>query len=338
MTAAHLPVALEPALVEAAVLWAIAGRAEEGEFRRGRDRLYELADGEARETAFWDWHGAWFARLALGQPIQVALAELPLLAQHCRRGIVSAAPTRREEGADLLVDGEVRTVLIRLRCTSFLDPAALLGLLRAELLHVADMVDSAFGYQPTLPEVDGGPAAAHLLRERYRALWSASVAGRLARRGVADESLLRGAQRGFAAAFPMLGDAVAPAFEHFFTATGLTHAELLAFAAAPGGAQGVEQLVPGGRCPLCGFVTHAVEPAPEALPAPLAARIAADAPGWRPCHGLCRQCADLYRARPLSLAAAAELPGMGRPAARAGVVPGARRPAHDVQPPGGGCR
>jgi DNA-binding LacI/PurR family transcriptional regulator len=45
------------------------------------------------------------------------------------------------------------------------------------LLHIADMVDPAFGYQPAVPEVDGGPTYARLLQDRYRALWDVSVAG-----------------------------------------------------------------------------------------------------------------------------------------------------------------
>ena len=45
-------------------------------------------------------------------------------------------------------------------------------------------------------------------------------------------------------------------------------------------------------------------------PASLAADIAADFPGWRPSDGCCRQCADLYRARALSQATAAALPGV----------------------------
>jgi hypothetical protein len=310
MTDACLAVALQPALVEEAVLRAIAGRPDERAFRRARDRLYRLPEGDPREHAFSTLHGEWFARLGLGQPIHAALAELPLLAAHCRQCVVTAAPTRTDEGADLLVDDDgARTVLMRLRPTAFLAPDALLALLRAELLHVADMLDRAFGYEPALPEVDSGPTAARLLRDRYRALWNASVAGRLAGRGVADDALVARAQRDFATAFPMLDAAAPAAFARFFTDGAPTHAELVAFAVAPRGAGVVERLMPGGRCPLCRFPTHAPEPTPENLPADLLADITARFPAWRPAHGICRQCADLYRARALSLAAAAQLPG-----------------------------
>lgn len=308
MTDTPLPVALQHAVIEEAVLRAIAARPEEREFRCQRDRLYRLAEDE-REAAFRELHAEWFTRLALPMPLHSALAELPILAQHCRQCVVTTAPTRMDEGADLLVDGDARTVLIRLRPTAFLDPDALLALLRAELLHVADMVDPVFGYQPALPEEAGGPTYARLLQNRYRALWNVSVAGRLARRGVADDALIARAQRGFAAAFPMLGETAAAAFKRFFTADTPAHAALVAFAVAPRGVGAGEQLIPGGRCPLCGFPTHAPEVEPEHLPADLIARISTAFPAWRPDHGLCRQCADLYRARPMSLAAAAALPG-----------------------------
>jgi hypothetical protein len=36
--------------------------------------------------------------------------------------------------------------------------------------------------------------------------------------------------------------------------------------------------------------------------------IARDFPDWRPADGCCRQCADLYESRPLSLAGHAALP------------------------------
>jgi hypothetical protein len=309
---AALPVELQPALVEEVVLRAVAAGPDERAFRRARDRLYRLPEGDARESAFWELHAQWFVQRALEQPIHTALAELPLLARHCQRCLVTGAPTHQDEGADLLVaaDGSriERTVLIRLRPSSFTRPDALLALLRAELLHVADMVDPAFGYEPVLPETDAGPTAARLLQDRYRALWNVTVAGRLARRAAAGEHLLAQAQRGFARAFPMLGDAAPAAFERFFTGVP-AHAALVAFALAPRGTTAVETLVAGGRCPLCRFPTHAPEPEPEHLGADVIDRIAAQFPAWHPAHGLCRQCADLYRARAMSLAAAALLPG-----------------------------
>lgn len=56
------------------------------------------------------------------------------------------------------------TLVVRLRPQSLLDQGALRTLLRRELLHVADMLDPAFGYLKELPSVDTDPAVLNLLR------------------------------------------------------------------------------------------------------------------------------------------------------------------------------
>jgi hypothetical protein len=313
MSAQPLPVSFQPALVEEVVLRAVAGRRDERPFRHERNKLYLLPEDD-RDRAFAEFHAKWFAQLGFGRPIDAALAELPLLAQACARCVVTRAPTHGDEGADLLVAPEAegaaaRTVLLRLCPDTFTDAEALQARLRAELLHVADMLDPAFGYQPVLPPVDGGPSCERLLRERYRALWEASVAGRLVRRGAAGGDAQAQAFLGFAAAFPMLSEAeTGAAFVRFFDGTACTHAQFVAFAAAPRPQGDSPGLAPGGRCPLCRFPTYAPEPNPGLLPPEVVARVIADFPTWRPCHGLCGQCAELYRARPLSAGAAESLP------------------------------
>jgi hypothetical protein len=312
MNSRPFPIIYEPVLVEEAVLHVMRGHADERAFRNARNRLYVAPEGDVRERGFHEFHGRWFHRLRLEQPIEVALDELPILADACARCLVAPAPTHHDEGADLLVATEPsgtveRTVLIRVRPGAFGDAEALHRLLRAELLHVADMVDPAFGYQPILPVADGGPSYEHLLRDRYRALWDVSVAGRLLRRGWLGPDARAHAHRVFAAVFPMLGTATDAAFERYFDTEAPTHADLMAFAATPGSRGEARGLMPGGRCPLCRFPTYA--PEPERLTDEVAAQVVADFPDWCADDGLCRQCADLYRARRLSVAAAAQLPG-----------------------------
>lgn len=308
----ELPLVLDPSLVEDAVFVAVETRPERNDFHRARDHLYSLPEGGERERAFRDLHEAWFDRLDLGRPLSIALDELPILAARCHRCIVGRAPARRDEGADLLVarraDGDdERSVLLRLRPGLFSAPEALLVLLRAELLHVADMLDPAFGYRPELPESGAGQSHMALLQSRYRVLWNASVAGRLARRGVFPDWAREIAYRDFAATFTMLGPSTGAVFARFFEGEAATHDELVALAVAP--RANTDGLCAGGRCPLCRFPTHASEPHPERLPADVLGEIAHDFPSWSARQGLCRQCADLYRARRLSAAAADRLPG-----------------------------
>lgn len=306
-----LPISFSADLAEEAVLRAITGHAEEHAFRRTRDPLYRLAP-EDRDPAFTRLHLEWFARLALDQPFHQALGELAALGEACARCLVSRALSRQDETVDLLVAPEEedrggRSVLVRVRATALEDGPRLLGWLRAELLKVADMLDPDFGYQPTLPS-GGDPAYERLARERYRVIWDASVTGRLVRRGVAAEDAIGDARRAFAAAFAMLGPAVDETFQRFLDGEIRRHAEWVALAAMPLGQRDAISLVPGGRCPLCRSPTYSPEPNPRSLPRAFVNRILSDFPSWSPAAGLCRQCADLYRAQPLSLRAAAEIP------------------------------
>ncbi len=279
----------EPRLVEEATLLALRGAEEEPSFRRRRDRLYEIADPEAREAAFRAFHAAWFERLGLGRPIGWAVKERGLIRHAAERCLVVYALSSREEGAELFVAERRRSVAIRLSPATLLAPERLLALLRHELLHIADMLDPHFAYEPWLPSSAGGPAQREPLKDRYRVLWDAYIDGRLSRLGRAPAGCRAERLDEFRRSFPTLGDRAEAAFERFFSAASLRHAELVAFALDPGSGRGC--------CPLCRFPTHAFEPRPDELPSAVRQRIGSDFPEWKPAAGLCLQCADLYRAR-----------------------------------------
>jgi len=297
-----LPLLVDPVLAEEAVLRMVAGCPEERGFRRGRTRLYERPL-EEREAAFASFHLEWFKTLGLEQQLRNPLEELPILAEHCSRCAVSRARNRDDQGADLLVDDAVpsregRTVAVRLLPIAFADPDWLLSFLRFELLHVADMIDPQFGYEPRFGSSLPGPCHEQLLRDRYRVLWDVRIAGLLARRGAADSALVDRVRETFFRCFPMLTPEEAErVIAKLFAGEWRTHAELVAFAVAPGGRAERARLAPGMRCPLCRFPTYAPEPAPEQLPSEVIEQVRADFPDWHPSDGLCIQCADLYRAR-----------------------------------------
>jgi hypothetical protein len=300
----ELPVEYEPQLVEEAVLAAMRGRPEEAEFRAHRDTLYLIGDAEEREMRFRVFHTTWFERLRLGDAIAGAIREQPSIALHTHRCLVAPAPSRREEGAELFVAGggggsagPRRTIVLRVRPETFTEVERFRALLRHELCHLADMLDPRFGYAPGLVPL-GATLPDPLLRERYRVLWDAAIDGRLQRLGWAPTGVRVERLREFAATFPMLGEQTEEAFERFFGATALTHADLVRFALAPERALGLAPSGhwPGEPCPLCGLPTHAFEPDPKRLPRTVCERIHRRFPRWRPADGLCRQCADLYRA------------------------------------------
>src|SRR3990172_6473795 len=81
----------EPRLVEEATLLALRGAEAEPAFRRQRDRLYEIADPEAREARFRALHAAWFERLGLGRTIGQALGERMSVVRAARACAVACA-------------------------------------------------------------------------------------------------------------------------------------------------------------------------------------------------------------------------------------------------------
>jgi len=294
----------EPRLVEAAVLAAVRERPEEPGFRAGRDALYPIPDADERETRFRVFHATWFERLGLGAAIMEAVREQPALPASGCRCLVALAPSGRDEGMELFVAEATgpsaaprRTIVLRVRPEAFTQPERFRAFLRHELGHLADMLDPRFGYTPGAgPQTGALPD--RLLRERYRVLWDARIDGRLQRLGWAPAGIRAERLREFAATFPMLGERTEEAFGRFFGATALTHADLVSFTAAPAQALGLGRggPWPGEPCPLCGLPTHAFEPEPARFPGAARERIQRRYPRWRPADGICRQCADLYRA------------------------------------------
>jgi hypothetical protein len=231
MSTRRLEPEFDSRLVEAAVLEAIRGHAREREFHGERDTVYDIVDPERREAAFEALHACWFARIALDRPFHEALAEQPAVARGCRRWLVAGARSSRDETADVLVGPAAGpTLLVRAGPRTVAARERLLGLLRRELLHVADMLDPAFGYEAALPrDIAGGPRA-HAVRDKYHVLWNSYVDGRLLRRGLLPVAVREERVVEFGRAFPRLGGATAAAFEAFFGGRDLTHAALLAFA------------------------------------------------------------------------------------------------------------
>lgn len=309
-----LPILYDARLVEQAVLQAARKFAPEAarQFHLERERVYEIADSQQRETAFGALFGRWFRVLELGRPLGLALAEAPVLAQQTRACRVEEAVRARDEGADLydlaraaLPDEDLppgddrlapsRIVLVRLRSQSFLDEAALLDLLRRELLHVTDMLDPEFGYERDLPQVEAGPGHDRLLRARYHVLWSVTVEGRLERRGLGAQGACDRLRREFCDTFAMLGDRARPEFERWWQMRHPTHAEMLDFARHPLAADHASPAT--GQCPVCRFPAPALDPHPDRLSEAARRAIQAAHPAWRVELGVCRQCLDLYEAR-----------------------------------------
>lgn len=289
------------------------------ELDKQRNRIYELPDPEEREKRFNDLNQSWFDRLSLGKTIEQALQEQPVVNSLVESCFVVRATQAKEEGAELFVATdrggekiERRTLRILIRPESLLEQKSALTFLRHELFHIADMLDPAFAYAPTLPKTDDGPVYDSLIINRYRIVWDVTINGRMVRRGWLSNCAREQQLSEFRQIFPMLEGKTEECFQRFFGVDQPKHSELAAFALHPRAIAGhfIDGPTAAGRhCPLCRFPTHRFEPEPENLDADLLAAIRRDFPYWTSAQGLCAQCADLYRASHLSMAAARALPG-----------------------------
>ena len=307
-----------PRLVEAAVQEsALQPGPWTARYHRERAKAYDIADAEERERAFQRLHSQWFGELELGRAVRQALADRPRIARSIGRTSVAPAPRARDEGAEMFVRAakpdrqaaERRRLTILLRPASLLRPAAVTALLRRELLHVDDMLDPAFGYEPELPRSLAGPTRDRLLLDRYAAAWSASVAGRLHRERALSAAARTAALVAFVRPFSILGSDAPAAFERLFDAPRPTHAQLVELVLEPlAGTSGsrsealAEPAQPrprhasGQRCALCAMPTAEITPASGFRPDVIDA-VRTDFADWRPDDGACPQCTELYDSR-----------------------------------------
>lgn len=291
-------------LVEEAVLLAIqsAPPGEQRLFRAERDPLYKVADPDRRDSEFGDLHGRWFRRLRVAVPVLSAWRQEPSLA-NAGRCLVVPVSSAKEEFADVQPDrrGSGGTVvLLRLRPPTLVDAERVVALLRHELLHVVDILDPEFCFEPHLEAAAVNPMLDNLVRERYRVLWDTTIDGRLAARSLLPLGREGRRQAEFQAAFAMLGEAAGSCFEALFRGPRPDHAWLLSAAADPG--QMAEVRVTGsGCCPLCRMPTASLAPHPERLELAVVDAVNQDFRDWTPAAGLCLQCADLYRSRAVSI-------------------------------------
>jgi len=228
----------DPQLIEMAVHAAVRGAATEREFQDAREACYESAGSEARERAFVAVNQAWFARLRLASPILEVIEEFSYVSARTARCILAPAYRARDECAELYGHmptpcADKPTLVIRLRPESFARPNEITGLLRHELMHISDMLDPAFGYDPSPQQFlhdDGVPT---VLRDRYRALWDTYIDGRLVQEGRGAGISYERRRAEFCSVFKMLDPLNIPAFDKVFGAAELTHRHLLDFSRNP---------------------------------------------------------------------------------------------------------
>src|SRR3989338_7912379 len=251
----------DPALAEEAVFLELKRREASGDhheaqaFHAQRSSLYGVsgaADGrpatDEREARFQQLAVRYFHELGLAGLVTKRFEEFPLVAALVQVATVQRVWSRKEERVELYVRPvppgrtsiEVSTtLLLGLQAARCLNRDELVAFLRHELMHICDMLDPAFAYEPHpefapppvgKPEADpigvgiacgnpppGGGVGGEceiendLIRERVRLLWNVWVAGRMRRNGwplPEAEQSRRGLDQAFASWQPRRREAV----------------------------------------------------------------------------------------------------------------------------------
>jgi hypothetical protein len=296
----------QPQLIEEAVARVMANHPEANVFWQAREQLYENTGGETRETAFQNFYESWFNRLGLLAPLRQIFELWPILTAATSRCLLIRARAKKYLGAELYITAEEpgmtererRTIVVQLTPELLSQPQLFLEFLRHEFLHLGDMLDPHFGYEPDFPQSEAGPTYDHFLQSRYSVLWDIIIDGRLSQRGWVPSTAREKHFANFKRTFQGAEEKLVQTFAYFFDQNSHTHRELVEFAQHPDKwlAGGTVETFSKGRCAICHFPTFQLID-PSVLGAELIAKIREHYPEWNTTQFICRQCADLYEAR-----------------------------------------
>ena len=290
------------------------------------DALYDGPE-RGREGEFAKMHASLFEEWGFVALFGDLCAEFPALADATHQIFVASAASNRDESVDLdrrAADSDAdkqhvqeRVIGNRLTLPRFSDPDALRRHLRHEWSHLDDMLNPDFRFAGRSPWGHLPPSEENVLRERYRALWCASIDGRIEQSGREPGQPLKRRRAEFDKLFRKFPETWRDGvFAQLWDGPVPTHAELLsmadsraafeAYADADPDADDAVDAIPvsvGDACPLCRFPTHQwilptvptdtgrgfVEGDADVL-----ARIDAHYESWNPSYGVCERCYERH--------------------------------------------
>lgn len=289
--------------IEAAIFVCASGRRkgvpslQVARFHREREKLYAILDAEARDDAFFNLHLGWFREWGLEDVLTAPLRDFPLLSQGLSVLAVRQNRGKDDAGAELYVNvAGQRTAVLALKPDRFVGDDSMRDYLRHEFMHLHDMMDEAFAYQPKLDLPGLNPAQHRLARERYRLLWDIVVDARLEARGWCPQEGRAEHMAAFDGAYPFwTQERRILEFGSLWRMAHPTHAALLSLILDPRGLGGTQTPAPGASCPLCDFPTFSWAD-PNDIAPELARRVRSEFPDWDTKHGLCSRCLESYEA------------------------------------------
>lgn len=296
------------------------------EFHELADPIYERFTLDDREAEFKKLYQYFFGTWGFSDIIRDAFEEFPSLKERVGIVLIKGVLKEDQEGVDILrkwgsveqdlakqfEDQGLKGVGIKLIPRRFYDPA-LTRYCRHELMHISDMLDPVFNYDPDT-KVGQNPGEETLILHRYRVLWCQNIDSRLIRIG--KESMLSREDRfkEFRSWYRKIPPAqLKSVFEGLWQSEMLTHAELIEMASdtvrvmdraldIEGGevpdVPSKVMLMPGFPCPLCRFPTYSwVEELEQKLEKHVLEFIRENHPGWDTEFGACDRCVEVYKLR-----------------------------------------
>jgi len=296
------PIRFEPYLIEEVVFLRVKQAEALGQkdlvrsFHEARTLLYAKADEEDLKQGFQDMAWSFFRSFGLDQYFLDLFQEFPLLLASDLNVHVKSTFHKNQERAELFVDTFSQTLIVSLRVHQLLDISRLAPFLRHELMHISDMLDLEFHYDPK-PVLGGtGQIEEELVRDRFRVLWNLYVSVRLAQSGRTPYMPFDDLKGEFEKSFSHLeGDGKEKVIRDFLERKRWTQSDLIQLARND---RSNRLLGEGGlRCPLCHFTSYEGKRFWGAEHRPIMNEIQNDFPGWTSSEGLCTQCFDLYDSR-----------------------------------------
>jgi hypothetical protein len=279
------------------------------EYHEKRDAIYEMEE-ESRPRKFKELDHDFFIRLGCDVYMKELFDEYPDIKEKIESVHIRRATTRQNEGSNVVDEG--RKVIIRLYPEIFIEGVnEIRRVIRHELLHVSDMMNSKFEYDVN-EEFSPSPMEERIMRDRYRLFWDISVDGRLVNKGLETTATREERKKEFDSffskipessrglIFTKMWEAEEPMTHNMMVELSKDTNKVLALAA---GSRSVDELVeetkelgplPGTTCPLCGFPSFdwVEEVAKDEETAKV---ISEDFPDWKPQDGVCSRCAEYYK-------------------------------------------
>ncbi len=299
------PIRWEPELLARVVADELERRAKAGEpvlssrYKRAADPLYELAP-EDRAQAFLELDLVTAHKLDLDRALIKAVERAVWSDNAVSEIVLSPATTDREAGADLEPRAKAPRLILRVQ-PSLPGTDQWAPFLAHEIAHVEDMLDPEFGYSGDR-RLRGARSSEFAIRDRYHALWCASIDVRLHKaKLMAAEPVERALSLLLASL--RLAPTDAEPIRSWLSECRPDHATLLAIAENPSRISDscpdvVADDVAQQRtsCPLCDFPAFPKCLDGRELPEAVQAEVRADTPSWSPEDGLCSRCKEIYMA------------------------------------------